>query len=138
MSKKPEIKYLKGVGPKRAEAFKRLGLQFVSDLFTIYPRDYVIRTTISELRKHHDKVVLICAEITDRRMPYKPNHPTKIMIADKSGFTECLIWGNAFYRERQFRVGEKYIFLVKVNYGNFGLQIDRRCKDSNRIFQSEI
>ena len=126
MNKKPEIKYLKGVGPKRAEAFKKLGLQFVSDLFTVYPRDYVINTTINELRKYHDKVVLISAEITDRRMPYKPNHPTKIMISDKTGFTECLIWGNAFYRERQFKVGEKYLFLVKVNYGNFGLQIDIR------------
>ncbi|HEY3249503.1 MAG TPA: DEAD/DEAH box helicase, partial [Ignavibacteria bacterium] len=124
--KLPEIKYLKGVGPKRAEAFGNLGLQFVSDLFTVYPRDYVLNTNIGNLRNHPDSNVLICAKITDKRMPFKPNHPTKLMIADSSGFTECLIWGNAFYRERQFKIDDKYLFLIKVNYGKFGLQIDIR------------
>ena len=126
MTKKPEIIYLKGVGPKRAEAFKKLGLQFVSDLFTVYPRDYLIKTTISEIRKYNEKNILICAEITDRRKPFKPNQPTKLMIADKTGITEVLVWGNTFYRDKQFSVGDKYLFWGKVNFNNFGLQFDLR------------
>lgn len=124
--KKPEIVYLKGVGPKRAEAFKKLGLQFVTDLFTVYPRDYLVNTTISEIRKYQEKNLLICAEITDRRKPFKPNQPTKLIIADKTGVTEVLVWGNTFYRDKQFSVGDKYLFWGKVNFSNFGLQFDLR------------
>ena len=36
-----EITYLKGVGPKRAELYKKLGVEKVEQLVELYPRDYV-------------------------------------------------------------------------------------------------
>ena len=36
-----EITYLKGVGPKRAELYKKLGVDTVEQLIELYPRDYV-------------------------------------------------------------------------------------------------
>lgn len=44
MSKKgfpDNIKYLKGVGEKRAELYQKLGVQSVGALLRLYPRDYL-------------------------------------------------------------------------------------------------
>ena len=36
-----EIRYLKGVGEKRAALLQKLGIHCVEDLLEFYPRDYV-------------------------------------------------------------------------------------------------
>ena len=36
-----EIRYLKGVGEKRAALLEKLGIHSVEDLLEFYPRDYV-------------------------------------------------------------------------------------------------
>ena len=36
-----DIRYLKGVGAKRAEQLEKLGLRTVDDLLAFYPRDYM-------------------------------------------------------------------------------------------------
>jgi ATP-dependent DNA helicase RecG len=117
--KKQEILYIKGVGPKRAEAFAKLGLQYVSDLFAVYPRDYLIRTTIRELETHSDKNVIISGKIIDKYAPKRPNHPTRIIVNDGTASIECLIWGNAFYRQKQFMEGDQYLVWGKVTYNFF-------------------
>ncbi|HJY64762.1 MAG TPA: OB-fold nucleic acid binding domain-containing protein, partial [Ignavibacteria bacterium] len=137
MTNKPEIKYLKGVGPKRAEAFAKLGLQFADDLFTVYPRDYIVKTTIRELWKHPDKLVLICARISDKRMPFKPKHPTKILIDDNTGITEVLVWGNSFYREKQFKIGDKYLFIGKISYNVFEKREQFELRDHKKFEESD-
>lgn len=126
--KQKEIAYIKGVGPKRAEAFAKLGLNYVNDLFSVYPRDYLINTTLREIDKHKDKNVIIWCKIIDKYLPRKPNHPTRIIISDQTASIECLVWGNAFYREKQFKIGEEYLIWGKVTY-NFSerkIQFDIR------------
>ena len=39
-----EIKYVKGVGPARAELLKKIGILNLKDLITYYPRDYEDRS----------------------------------------------------------------------------------------------
>lgn len=123
-----EISYLKGVGPKRAEAFEKLGINRISDLFNVYPRDYLVNTKIIKLRSFCDQNVLICGEITEKALPKRPNHPTRLLIKDDTGYIQCLVWGNFFYREKQFRIGDKYLFWGKVNYNQYegGVQFDLR------------
>ena len=38
---KRKITYLKGVGPKKAELFKKVGVETVYDLLQYCPRDYI-------------------------------------------------------------------------------------------------
>ena len=40
MDIKQNVQYLKGVGPKKAQALKRLGIENIYDLMTYYPRRY--------------------------------------------------------------------------------------------------
>lgn len=132
-SKKPEITYIKGVGPKRAEAFEKLGLKYVTDLFSVYPRDYIIRSTIRELSKYPDKNVIISGKIIDKYPPMKPNHPTKIVLFDGTGSIECLIWGNSFYREKQFKISDEYVLWGKVSYNAFERNIQFELRDSKKF-----
>ena len=47
------VKYIKGVGPKKAEALGKLGINTVYELLTYYPRTYEdqsVLTSISELK----------------------------------------------------------------------------------------
>ena len=131
--KKAEILYLKGVGPKRAEAFAKLGLQYVDDLFTVYPRDYLINTKIRDLDKHRDKNVLISGKIIDKYLPKKPNHPTRIAIYDGNASIECLIWGNTFYREKQFKIGDEYMLWGKVGYSFFERKTQFDLRDHKKF-----
>jgi ATP-dependent DNA helicase RecG len=120
--------YLKGVGPKRAKAFEKLGIQFVEDLFSVYPRDYIQNIKINKIRQYREQNVLVSGEVTDKQAPRKQTHPMRLEITDGTGRLEMLIWGNYFYREKQFRIGEKYLFWGKVSFKPYesGLQFDYR------------
>ena len=43
------ITYLKGVGPKRAEIYAKMGVATVYDLLCYYPRDYIDLTGITPI-----------------------------------------------------------------------------------------
>jgi len=131
--KKHEILYIKGVGPKRAEAFAKLGLEYASDLFAVYPRDYLTRTTIREMDRHRDQNVIISGKIIDKYLPKRPNHPTRIIINDGTASIECLIWGNAFYRQRQFMEGDQYMVWGKVTYNFFERKVQFDLRDHKKF-----
>lgn len=129
----PEISYLKGVGPKRAQAFEKLGLVYIKDLFSVYPRDYLINTKVENFRKYRDTNVIILGEIIEKQIPKKPNHPLRIVISDGTGQVSCLIWGNFFYREKQFHIGDKFLFWGKVVYNFYEGTIQFEYRDHKKF-----
>ena len=46
-----DIKYIKGVGEKRAEFFKKLGISCVRELISYYPRKYQDRSQRTTVRQ---------------------------------------------------------------------------------------
>ncbi len=129
----PEISYLKGVGPKRAQAFEKLGLVYIHDLFTVYPRDYMINVKIEHFRRYRDTNVIILGEIIEKQIPKKPKHPLRIVISDGTGSVSCLIWGNFFYREKQFHIGDKFLFWGKVVYNFYEGTIQFEYRDHKKF-----
>jgi ATP-dependent DNA helicase RecG len=135
---KTEITYLKSVGPKRAEAFNKLGIKFVEDLLSIYPRVYLQKSSIRDLSKHVNKNVVICGTVIDRQPPWKPNHPLRIYIYDMTGTVECLLWGNFFYRQNQFKLKEKFIFWGKVEEDAFERKIKFTYRDHKKFDEGDV
>lgn len=45
-----DIQYLKGVGPKRAELYHKLGITLLRDLLTFYPRGYIDYSALTSVR----------------------------------------------------------------------------------------
>jgi len=133
IEKVPEISYLKGVGPKRAMAFEKLGLTTIKDLFSVYPRDYLLNVKIENFRKYREQNLIILGEIVEKQIPKKPNHPLKLTISDGSGYITSLIWGNYFYREKQFHIGDKFLFWGKAAYNFYEGEIQFEYRDHKKF-----
>jgi ATP-dependent DNA helicase RecG len=125
-----EVKYLKGVGPVRAETLAARGIRTVEDLLYYTPFRYEDRTHTTSIR---DLVpgqtttvlgeVLTCGLMRTRKGVYIYD----LAARDPSGMIRC-IWFNALYLEKSkvFRQGQRVFFYGKVErdfYGASNLQI---------------
>jgi ATP-dependent DNA helicase RecG len=125
-----EVKYLKGVGPARAEILTARGIRTVEDLLYYTPFRYEDRTHITRIR---DLVpgqtttvfaeVLTCGLMRTRKGVYIYD----LAARDASGIIRCK-WFNAVYLEKGkvFRQGQRVFFYGKVErdfYGTGNLQI---------------
>lgn len=124
-----EIQYLKGVGPSRAEKFRKLGINNLKDLIEYYPRDYEDRTNLKNIIElSNGSFSLIKAKLkTNVTSINRFNGRTrkqfsiqKAIIEDKTG-TSNVMWYNRPYLSGQLKVGEEYYFYgeTKVSSANF-------------------
>ena len=107
-----QIQYVKGVGPDRAEAFERIGLQTVRDLLFYFPRDYKDASEtvdISDLENGLEaKVTGTVEEIENRSLP---NGKTIIGVLIRQGnFFLRASWFNQPFMLNRFRRGQQVIF----------------------------
>jgi len=112
-----DIKYLKGVGEKRAEAFKAIGINRLEDFLNFIPRIYLKKITIRELKNHFGENVIIYGKVIDVEHPQKKQHPLIVFVTDNTGTTEIPFFGKSEFRSKQFRLNENYIFWGKVDEG---------------------
>jgi len=119
-----EVKYLKGVGPVRAEIFASRGIRTLEDLLYYTPFRYEDRTRLTRIR---DLVpgqtttvlarVLTCGLMRTRRGVYIYD----LAATDSTGMLRCK-WFNAIYlhKNRVFRSGQQVFFYGKVERDRFG------------------
>lgn len=110
------IRYVRGVGEKRAKDFERMGVETLSDLLYHVPRAYEDRRDIKPIalimpgeRETIRGTVIGVKEI-------RPNNRIKIVKAivwDGTG-TASLVWYNQPYMMRRFRRGMRVIATAKV------------------------
>ncbi len=133
-----DIKYLKGVGDKRAEAFAKIGINKLEDFLQFIPRTYVNRATVSEARKMFGETVLILGKVIQVEKPARSTHPTTILLEDSTGVMEIPIFGASEFRAKQFRLNDDYLFYGKVGTAFKGFNVRLEYKDHVRINFSEI
>jgi len=123
-----DIKYLKGVGEKRATAFNKIGINNLEDFLRFIPRIYIRKIVIRELRNFFGENVVVFGKVVDVEHPQKRNQPLKIFLNDNTGTTEIPFFGKSEFRSKQFRLNENYIFWGKVNegYGYSKYKLDYR------------
>ncbi|MBI5214844.1 MAG: ATP-dependent DNA helicase RecG [Ignavibacteriae bacterium] len=106
------IQYLKGVGPKRAEALNELGICTVHDLLYYFPRSYIDLSRVEKIAKLHRVVdtgdyVTVIGKV--RRVDLLGRHPKQrlvIVLGDETGTVALTFFrGVQFYR-KSFEVGE--------------------------------
>ncbi|SDA12458.1 ATP-dependent DNA helicase RecG [Ruminococcus sp. YE71] len=131
------IVYVKGVGPKRAELFAKLGVTSVYDLLQYCPRDYVDLSSPVELRgldNFGEEPVVIRARLV-RKMP--PAHIRKGMTVLHAVFTDdtddvTVTMFNTEYLFASLKEGQSYIL-----YGRLGGNIFRREMSSPTIYPAD-
>jgi len=114
---KTALQTLPGVGPARAKALSKLGLESAGDLLGYYPRTYEDRTKIYSLSEAPEaEACCICAMVAlSPQTSYirKGLSLTKCRIADATAAADVIFFNQDYVREALTR-GESYIFYGRV------------------------
>ena len=115
-----DIRFLKGVGEKRAELLQKKGIDTVGALLRFYPRAYLDWQNITPVSECPEgENVCVRAEITS---PVKTVNIRrgmtlyKFAAADDSGVIEVTLF-NRKYLAENLRQGRSYLFYGKLGYG---------------------
>ena len=116
-----DIEFIKGVGKKRAQLFKkRLGLFTLGDLLTFYPKRYEDLSNPTKISNAAiDENICIKAKICTDIFP-KVSYNKKITtysfdIYDRTGKIKVVIFNNK-YLANSLAKNEEYLFFGKVKY----------------------
>ncbi len=112
------IQYLKGVGPRRAEAFGRIGVRTIEDLLYHVPHRYLDATTVTPIVEAvvGSEVTLVGRVVSKAVMPTRRRlRIFRAVLKDASGVIECAWPGQAFL-DRVVKPGQLLLVTGPVKY----------------------
>jgi len=138
------LQYIKGVGPKRAEAFAAEGILSLTDLVTYFPRSYIDRSASESLKDLAHKLafedmdlsskkfqeyrllseVSIIAKIADIREHEfgKRRKMLKLILSDgSSGKGQIVFWQGADYFKKRYKIGQMLSISGKPDVDNLNV-----------------
>lgn len=131
---KPEIQFLKGVGPKRALLLEsELGIKTVNDLIRTYPYKYIDRSTIipiADIRTDSAYIQVrarvLSATVLDKSgnavdpsdAKFNAVSRLSVMIADESAQMELVFFKGIKYMLAKLQPGKNFIFFGKPSFYN--------------------
>ncbi len=134
LSDSTDIRYLKGVGEKRARLLSKLGVDTVGALLSFYPRSYKDLSQIKLIYDTYlDETVCVRAKIlTPVTEHYIRKNMTvyKFVVGDASGAMNVTLF-NTKYTAQKLHEGSEYLFYGKMSGGIF-----KREMSSPEIYES--
>ena len=112
------VKFLKGVGPKRAEALQRLGIRTAGDLLYHVPHRYLDATTVTPLARAavNQEVTCVGRVVSTGVLPTRRGlRVFRAVLKDDSGLLECA-WPGRPFLERQIKKGQLLLVTGPVRY----------------------
>lgn len=119
---KSEIKFLKGMGPKRAELLnKEFGISTLEELIRFYPFRYIDRTTILKIADLNPSTaniqikgkVLSCNLVGEGKATR-----LRAIVEDGSGQMEIVFFKGMKWMQEKLQIGRSFIFFGKVSEFN--------------------
>src|SRR5579863_2188934 len=114
-----EVKFLKGVGPQRAEALAKRGITTVEDLIGYLPFRYEDRTHFSTIKEliAGQTYTLRVAVVEGQTLRYRRsrNSVYYLIVGDGTGRLHCRFFHSG-YLEGRFKVGQELILHGKVDF----------------------
>ncbi|CAN5854248.1 ATP-dependent DNA helicase RecG [soil metagenome] len=121
------VQFLKGVGPRRADALARLGVHTARDLLFHVPRRYEDASTVSRIGSVQvGSDVTVIGEVKSKGVLATRTglRVFQVILSDQSGRIECSFPGQPFL-DRTFRVGDIVLVSGTVRFFH-GVQIQPR------------
>jgi len=121
-----DIRYLKGVGPRKGELLNRLGIYCLDDLFYYFPLRYEDRTNFKLIKDLKEgEIVCVQTRIAARklrRILYRKSI-YEVALEDESGIVRA-VWFNQPYLNDYLEVGDQVIVYGKVSLYKGKLQLN--------------
>ncbi|MGE0353222.1 MAG: ATP-dependent DNA helicase RecG [Gemmatimonadales bacterium] len=112
------VKFLKGIGPRRAEAFERLGVFTAQDLLWHLPRRYIDASSITPLARARvgDEISCLGEVIAKQVVPTRKGlRVFRAVLRDASGALEC-VWPGQPFLDRTIEVGQTLLVTGPVRF----------------------
>ncbi len=130
------VRFIKGIGPKRFEALKRLGIETIRDLCYFFPRCYQDRSLIQPIRElKPDQDTTVRGEVL--ALGIRPLRSVKIFemaIGDETGMITA-VWFNQPYLKDQFKIGDQIVISGRVERYQERLQFS--SPEYERVMENE-
>jgi len=111
-----DVRYIKGVGPRKASDLSRLGIKTAGDLIYYMPRRHEDRSRIEPIEKlKAGEIATVKGKIV-RHGVWKSKKGVLIyemVVSDKTGSVHC-VWYNQPYLKRHFAVGRDIILHGRI------------------------
>jgi ATP-dependent DNA helicase RecG len=113
-----DIKFLKGVGPKRAQVLYQNNIRTVIDLLRYYPRKYLDRTNIKKISELivNEKAVIIGQVISMGLKKTKRGKYFQITVKDKTHTINCLWFHGVTWIMEKFKEGDQVAIYGKIEF----------------------
>jgi len=141
---KNSVQYLKSIGPKRAEAFKALGIVSIRDLLFFFPSKHLDRTTILSAVKaygymingYEGELTIIGKVYEVETIRFRQKQILKVQFRDSTGFFESVWFQGISYFSTLFREGDLYALSGKPTLSKYG-NLQFTHPDFDRITEDE-
>ncbi len=138
------IQYLKSIGPKRAESFRKIGIETIRDLLYYFPTRHLDRTTTLSAAKGYgylmngyDGELTIIGKVEDKeKRSFHRKEILKIQFRDSSGYFECVWFHGIKYIFEIFNVGDIFAVSGKASLSKYG-NLQFTHPDFDRITEDE-
>lgn len=119
------LRYLKGIGPKRAEALAKLGIFSARDLLYFFPRRYEDRSRFRKIESlQPGEHATIQGEILSVKIKrFRRIFLLEVLLGDDSGALP-MVWFNQPYLKNTFKEGQHAIFFGKADFYQDRLQMN--------------
>lgn len=112
-----DVRYIKGIGEKKAQALNKLGVFSLYDLISYFPRRYEDRSKYCPIAlAPADEAVCICAIVADTPRLSRIRRGmelVKFRAVDDTGSVDITYFNQSYVKD-QFVRGESYIFYGKI------------------------
>ena len=137
-----DVKYIKGVGPKKVLLLNKLGIFTLKDLITYYPRTYEDRSKpkfLYECEEGEEALVevIACSRVSNVRLRGKTMQ--RLIVRDETA-SATITWFNQPYLKDKFNIGEKYKIFGKVSkrsgkitFNSPTFDVEEQSKNTGRI-----
>ena len=112
-----DVRYIKGIGEKKAQALNKLGVFSLYDLISYFPRKYEDRSVYKPIALTADgETVCVCALVADTPRLTRIRRGldiVKLRAVDESGVLDVTFFNQSYAKDNLHR-GESYIFYGKI------------------------
>ena len=115
---KTDIKFLKGVGPKRAKALYQNNMHTIKDVLQYYPRKYLDRTNIKKISDLiiNEKAVIIAKVISTSTKRTKKGQYFQLTVSDGEHTLNCLWFHGISWVMEKFNAGDNIAIYGKIEF----------------------